>query len=862
MRYTLYHVNRAVQQGSNDTVQYMLSKSPYEPLHNIHSLETPLVSACRKQNHELALCLLDHSPGLLFPYKSRDVCLPLSIAVTNGDEVLVNKILRVPIQSGKYDKEHKLNLDFYDNNGCTPLINACLHGHPEIVQILLRFYMDNANCVALNVNTLHKVSGRTPLHESAQKGECTIVEALLSVENIDVHKTARPSSDTHNHIVANSPNLITPLPTSPTSTPHSFDSQISRLSVTSVNSLTTSSDQQASSTYTTSWDELRVEDTDSDTEPQDTSQASVVDETPYCVYLSTRSGKLTKLKHEPTSDHHPFERLKVSSLVVACAHGHKDIVSLLLKHGSRDESGFACRIAHFVQRNDLIQLILSYHCSIVSDQERNPVTFMLDWDKKKLPVCEAAFLSTELEFFPSKEELISTKFDATTITEVCLNGNHLLNVPIELFQLPNVVRIDLSGNELCALPADEMHNRFGWQSCNLQDLDLDNNALDTLPSVVWCLPRLKSLVSSHNRLRVFEDVEPKKISKTLTIIDLSHNELETLPPFVLAFPQLNKLVLHHNHLESLPEVVWECKLLKELDVSYNHLTTLPLMNEDDDSLVAFTLQHNRPNIKRLQKLPMCADEQTLTVRSLKTYQNSLPISWNIAVTPLEYSSLHVLKVSNNDFQVFPNALACLAPNLTELDISDNPIKAVDIQFVPPLMSKFTANNCQIKEFGKKNDLAMLECRHGSQGMPCQHRCHRSLLYLKKLSLRNNLLPHFQLLCRDPEKAETDQDELIFQSNVHLENLLYPFLESLDLSKNNLQGRFNPNIGHQLHLKSVLLSGNPELTALPDEFAYLKDTGQFTFLALDNCPKLFEPRREYHSLGTRRILTLMKSKLKE
>lgn len=236
----------------------------------------------------------------------------------------------------------------------------------------------------------------------------------------------------------------------------------------------------------------------------------------------------------------------------------------------------------------------------------------------------------------------------------------------------------------------------------------------------------------------------------------------------------------------------------------------------------------------------------------------------------DYSSLLKLDLSHNQLTIFPEALACLAPNLAELDVSWNRFETVDVQFVPQSLQRFVAKDCGLKRFGTVLDVDMYRqvlrnCRHGMTfGMPCQHRSHRRLPFLSSVFLQRNKLRCFQLLQHPPgEKGEDPgEGEVAFLAQASSQDLLYPILEGLDLSSNDLQGLFNPNIGHQAYLRWIKLDGNQRLERIPMEFAYLKGTRQFTELSLCDLPNLVEPPKDYQQAGLSHLLSYMKSRLKE
>ena len=798
-----------------------------------------------------------------------------------GDSVLFEMILNALLQTGEYDEDCKLNLDFYDSQGSTPLLYACTYGQVKVVKILVAFYRTNASCVTLNVNSVHKRSGCTPLHIATQLGDMAMVEILLSMENIDIDAVAKPSTDLHDHIMA-----VSPTPSLDTansnSNVHSGNAgqHICQESVSEWG-LSTKSESRRLVRFET--DPLLREDCNTQIVSSVQFEASPP---PIGVFMSS-NGKLTKMSHTPGPGYQRFDELQLAPLALASAYGHHNLVILLLKHGSRDVTGLACRIAQFIEKPEFVRLILSYHCSVSKDQQNSstdamPASLSLNWDDKKLPRCDAANL--KCDYYPNQiGDGLTIRFDSTTVSKVSLNGNHLQEVPIELFQLPNVVQINLSHNEISSLPTLQVSLEselvmLGWRCNKLKELNLSNNVLVSLPANVWCLPSLRGIDCSLNELSSFDEVKAEKLSKTLTIVKLAFNEpfLKSLPEFLFELPQLTKAILHHNHLEMLPNTLWKSKTLYELDVSHNHLTNLPVsetlrrLESSIQSLAIVSSKGIQSGSDSDKTLSSSSCEQAMTVKSLIPLQDSQPIMWNIPVRVLEgcgYSSLHTLKLSNNKLTEFPEGLPCLAPHLTELDISNNRITTVDIQFMPPSIKVFTANHCKIEQFGNilsktAYNQVILNCHHGAPGIPCQHRCHVNLLCLKKLALARNNLKHFQLICRDHEKNEHDNiDDNIFHANTALKHLLYPVLESLDLSENCLQGRFNPNIGHQLRLRSLLLDNNRELQALPIELAYLKDNQLMRF-SIRNVPNLFDPPREYHSVSLNHLLTFMKSRLKE
>ena len=637
-----------------------------------------------------------------------------------------------------------------------------------------------------------------------------------------------------------------------------------------------------------------------------------------------RGGKLEVLPLNQSQGLRKFDSLFLTPLAEACAYGHSDIADLLLGQGAQDDTGLACRIASLVLKPDLVRTILAHHCTFVdrkgeirhTSEPRRSQGLQLHWDSKKLPSLHSSWFTEDSLFFPPNEpededngtfislkpgpRHLSRRFSFLEVSMaiiriVHLEQNCLEGVPLELFLLPNTLVIDLSRNQLTSLPEREGTSDVafgGWECAQLEELNLNYNRLKRLPACVWILPSLRKLFVSHNKVESLlpaggQQVREELLSCRLESIDFSYNELRVLPRFTFELCALTKAVLHHNQLESLPDTVWSCAALHELILSDNQLASLPWCEPESSMIPSRTevgtgppilLQQSDRGMGGILEVRVKFDSQGADMGSRQTSVTGgilpLEVAGKNFVEPTaescDYSSLIKLNLAHNKLTSFPEALPCLAPNLVDLDISDNTFQSIDIQFLPLSLKKLTAKKCKIERFGNTimRDMyaqVVHHCRYGKTfGLPCQHRSHTRLQNVTTLQLSNNSLRHFQLLHHRPLEAE-DEDpteaERKFRTISNLE-LLYPSLEGLDLVANCLQGEFNPNIGHQTHLKWIWLRKNQELEKVPREFAYLKNTRQFTELAIEDLPNLIEPPREYQSVSLTHLLTYMRSRLKE
>lgn len=150
--------------------------------------------------------------------------------------------------------------------------------------------------------------------------------------------------------------------------------------------------------------------------------------------------------------------------------------------------------------------------------------------------------------------------------ELYLGGRGLTDFPTEIFQLPNLKVLDLSGNLIRSLPEG-----IGGLS-GLEVLNLRANQLRELPGSIGGLLRLSRLDLEENQLA---SLPPELRScDGLRVLRLSDNAFSEWPEAALA-PHIESLTLAHNALASLPPTVRMLRELHYLDLRHNRLQRLP-----------------------------------------------------------------------------------------------------------------------------------------------------------------------------------------------------------------------------------------------------------------------------------------------
>lgn len=839
---------RAVSLGLLDIVKFMLSNSKNQPLHNLCDKLTPLLIASKNKFYEIAKVLVQHSPNLVF-VSDADGKIPLHEACLKGSMNIFNLLLdTIKDFSGK-----PVNLDYLDNIKRTPLYNACYCGNFDMVRRLIDFQQEHNSSVSLNVNITVKKYKRTPLHAAAQSGNLDIVHFLLSdkFKNIKINVMGHPSQRTLIKLIENYRSKVGPIPKS-----------------TEVDEKVASHDSSAI-----------VKQPESSIGPK---KRRLTDAENISVFENSISGEFN------FSVGNEFNSILITPLVEAIACGNFEIAKLLLQHGACDSTGLACRMASFLEQHDLIKWILSYH--LTAETQVAESSFELKWNDLKLPQCNGEWLSSVAEYHPPGKNL-TIRFG--NISAVHMEGNQLAEVPIELFQLQNVKKINISSNKLVSLPFSSDASSYqipggGWACCDLVELNLSSNKLKHLPACVWQLPSIEKLLCSKNKLATLlpEDRQVPQgsllLAKKLINVELSSNSLCDVPPFFFELPNLKVVNLSRNVLTSLPETLWKCGTLLELDLSNNKLDELPLCQPEKTYRASFSyhnigsrfmqhtqLQEGQEKISASSFEDSTQEYTVFSIRSLTIDQENRVRSKSY-VQRFDYSNLSTLNLSSNKFSNFPEALACFAPNLTNLDISSNELENIDIHLLPQQIMKLCAKKCEITRIGTvllKSDITNMKqnCRYFSyRGRTCQHRNHSQLQYLHTLDLSENRITYMQLLIHNhPEQGNQNLGESeVYCTKISVFDLLYPNLKNLNLTKNSLLKKFNPNIGHQRQLKSIKFDGNKDLEEIPMEFANFKNSKGFTELSIkDGLPRLKDPPLEYRSAALSNLLTFMKARLK-
>ena len=177
------------------------------------------------------------------------------------------------------------------------------------------------------------------------------------------------------------------------------------------------------------------------------------------------------------------------------------------------------------QRNDLAPVSIVWHNYALNNLEK-------EW----IYSAPKAVLKPEVAVMLNNHGL------AATITNLDISKNRLESLPIEIFQLPSLRHFNASHNEISLLPIGKGRSGFGstssddvfneneaaiWYCPYLEEIDLQNNNLTSLPGCLFLLPGLK-------------------------ILNANKNDIGTLPFDIWNTPNLRTVLLSNNYIKGLP----------------------------------------------------------------------------------------------------------------------------------------------------------------------------------------------------------------------------------------------------------------------------------------------------------------------
>ncbi|KAM5147832.1 leucine-rich repeat-containing protein 40 [Mantella aurantiaca] len=272
-------------------------------------------------------------------------------------------------------------------------------------------------------------------------------------------------------------------------------------------------------------------------------------------------------------------------------------------------------------------------------------------------------------------------WEQTDLTKLILANNKLQSLSQDIRLLPALVVLDVHDNQLSELPS------VIGELVNLQRLNISHNKLKSLPEELAELQNLKNLLLHHNQLEEAPDSMGRL--NALEELDLSNNSLRSISSGLGSLTYLTRLNLSNNKLKALPPEISRMKSLRQLDCTSNLLEDIPPSLAGMDCLEQLYLRQNKltflpelPNCKLLKELHVGNNQINAVGAQHLTHLSSLCIlelrDNKLKSLPEEITllkGLERLDLSNNDLGSLPAALGNL-PNLKSLQLEGNPLRGI------------------------------------------------------------------------------------------------------------------------------------------------------------------------------------------
>uniref|UniRef100_T1K991 non-specific serine/threonine protein kinase n=1 Tax=Tetranychus urticae TaxID=32264 RepID=T1K991_TETUR len=798
-----------------------------------NSGNTLLFSACEEGREEVVRLLVDYgADGRIHPVTKYS---PLYIACYSGRTAIVDYLLT------KFPE--LVNVETVEK--WLPIHGAVIHNHVHIVSKLLNYdypsyalvkFIDQKHQVeykfAFDVNS-QDVTGKTPLYIASLIRNQNLVELLLKFSVVGRKLTKKkdidynPANLDSDRKIGLNQSLTSPgKQISP-----SISSIITKLSSANFSSPTKNLDEN----------EIKVSVVDPDlycNNGTETALHTAIRRKQYSIAsLLLQHGadpNLPILNLDDSGDGPDTVKSGTTSLAVACNTRESSLVDLLIRFGARDDQSSALHIASKNGDNHLISRLLAL---------------------KSFPDPEYKIYKKTMEFSGFSNREMATSVTVSSIFPTT-------PVMVNWYSLKCLQRIEKEW----LISASIAHNiKFKLDSQKqsvvlnaITRLDLSNNNLTSVPFCVFQLPSLRILNLSHNRLTTLPEIEEEKLNTPTSSsqeLYLQNNRIDLLPHCVFELPSLHLLDLSNNKLTSLPNRLWSAPKLRDLNLSYNLLRELPL--KLPSSVSSSSVESPHLNSSKLSHKDFFGDEtcslksiEVLNQRSIK-HVNLWNDDVHIVTDTLPEESAEVIKqcklnnlnLSHNSFFEIPENLACLAVNLSRLNLSYNNLGSMGNAKSYPVSLKhldLSHNRIHVWPSMGYNDQEEQSKHYICYGIDCSfeqssskpsklkrikfciHKQHNRFTSLKTLILAHNKLVNLIVANDDQIALEEFEPLLEADGKAHrsqISRTLFPSLSMLDVSCNFIT-EIPPNISELTHLSVLNIAHNPEITRLPPQMGLL------------------------------------------
>lgn len=306
------------------------------------------------------------------------------------------------------------------------------------------------------------------------------------------------------------------------------------------------------------------------------------------------------------------------------------------------------------------------------------------------------------------EALCSLKY----VQELNLSHNQLSSIPSAIGGMEALVKLDLSFNKITAVPTEVgtlaylavlnlrencieslAEELFLDENFAVEEVNLQQNRLQTLPESLWAIDTITSLSLSSNKLQELPPALGQLVNlQTLLVAD---NCLTAIPEEIGELQLLTELSLAWNKLPTLPDSIGTLASMRTLNVSYNELSELPEL-DGCDSLYELWVTGN----SAITTLPASVFSRQ---RLGKVYASMLQLT-SLPDELGDLEELEVLDVAYNAIEALPDCLGELQI-LRRINACRNRLKDLpslsqcyDLQNIDLSYNAFTAPPEEMEQF--------------------------------------------------------------------------------------------------------------------------------------------------------------------
>lgn len=275
---------------------------------------------------------------------------------------------------------------------------------------------------------------------------------------------------------------------------------------------------------------------------------------------------------------------------------------------------------------------------------------------------------------------ISTISNPDAVTNLYFKGEHLYQLPEEIYKFKNLTEIFAPDNNLKQINIDLKKFK------QLKTLNLRNNKFSKIPPEITRLKNLETLSLRNNQIKRI----PKALFriKSLSKLDLYGNDITSIPNSIGEALQLNILNVGYNRIKNLPEEIKYCKNLHQLNLEHNTFTNFPDAILDLPWLFRLNLGFNKLKIIDFKKKPLklnallLNDNKLNQILQLPDDITRLDLSNNKfktvppSIAQLNPNIFHSLKLKNNNISYLPDFISTFENSLKELDLRETKIKSL------------------------------------------------------------------------------------------------------------------------------------------------------------------------------------------